>query len=236
MDFEKTPRTVAECHSGGCEDPILSQFFRIHPKNPQQRLLHQAVEIIRSGGTIVYPTDSCYALGCQIGDMAALKNVRAIRKLSENHVFTLVFPDLSQIAEYAVVENGSYRLMKNCTPGPFTFVLEATRKTPRRLLDPKRKAIGIRVPDNAIATMLLLELGEPLVSTSLILPGRDGPLADPEQIRALLEKHVDLVLSGGPTPNGVTTVVDLTAETPRVLRAGLGNSRVFGDSGSSDDG
>ncbi len=175
----------------------MSQFFRIHPVNPQTRLIHQAVEILRKGGVIVYPTDSAYALGCPIGDKKAIERIRAIRRLDQDHHFALVCRDLSELGLYARVTNSAYRLIKTATPGAYTFVLPATREVPRRLVDTKRKTIGLRVPDNEICRALLGEMGEPIMSTTLILPGDEYPLTDPLEIRDLMEHQVDLVIDGG---------------------------------------
>jgi tRNA threonylcarbamoyl adenosine modification protein (Sua5/YciO/YrdC/YwlC family) len=207
----------------------LSQFFQIHPDNPQARLVRHAVEIIRAGGVVVYPTDSAYALGCHIGDKSALDRIRRIRKLDDKHNFTLVCRDLSEIATYARVSNGVYRLLRHATPGPFTFILKATSELPRRLQNPKRKTVGLRVPDNAIAQALLQDLGEPLMSVSLILPGEDLPLIDPYEIRDLLQHQVDLVIDGGWCGLEPTTVVDLVDDTPLILRVGKGDPSIFED-------
>jgi tRNA threonylcarbamoyl adenosine modification protein (Sua5/YciO/YrdC/YwlC family) len=200
----------------------MSQFFSIHPTHPQRRLLVQSADIVRNGGVIVYPTDSTYALGCHIGDKAALDRIRAIRRLDKLHHFTLVCRDLSELSNYARVDNSSYRILKRYTPGPFTFLLHASREVPRRLVHPKRRTIGLRVPDNAIAQGLLEALGEPMMSTSLILPDATDPLSEPEDIRAALEHRVDLVIDGGGGGLTATTVVDLTEVPPVVTRAGLG--------------
>jgi len=205
----------------------MSQFFHIHPDNPQPRLITHAVEIIREGGVIVYPTDSGYALGCHLGDKQAVGRLRRIRELDERHHLTLVCSDLSQIATYARLDNSNYRLIKAHTPGPYTFILTATREVPRRLMHPKRKTIGLRIPDNRIAQALLRELGEPLMSTTLILPGEELPLTDPYEIRQLLEHEVDLVIDGGFCGFEPTTVVDLTGDTPRILRRGAGDPSPF---------
>ncbi len=205
----------------------MSQFFHIHPDNPQPRLITHAVEIIREGGVIVYPTDSGYALGCHLGDKQAVGRLRRIRKLDERHHLTLVCSDLSQIATYARLDNSNYRLIKAHTPGPYTFILAATREVPRRLMHPKRKTIGLRIPDNRIAQALLRELGEPLMSTTLILPGEELPLTDPYEIRQLLEHEVDLVIDGGFCGFEPTTVVDLTGDVPRILRRGAGDPSPF---------
>ena len=200
----------------------MSQFFEIHPDNPQGRLIHQAVEIIRQGGVIVYPTDSSYALGCQIDDKAALERLARIRQVSKRHDFTLLCRDLSEISTYAKVDNKSYRLMKSLTPGPYTFIFKATREVPKRLWNPKRKSIGIRVPDNAIVQALLAELNEPLMSSTLILPDEDRPLNDASAIREILEHHVDLVIDGGPCSVEPTTVLDLSEGDIQIRRQGLG--------------
>lgn len=200
----------------------MSQFFSIHPENPQARLVRQAVEIIRKGGIIVYPTDSAYALGCHIGDKKALDKIRQIRQLDKNHNFTLMCRDLSELSVYARVDNQTYRSLKAHTPGPYTFILEATAEVPRRLMHAKRKTIGLRVPENAIALALLEDLGEPIMSVTLIMPGDEYPLTDPYDIRDLLEHHVDLVVEGGYCGLEPTTVVDLTGEAPDVTRQGMG--------------
>lgn len=205
----------------------MSQFFQIHPDNPQARLVRQAADIVRGGGVIVYPTDSAYALGCHIGDKAALDRIRRIRKLDDRHNFTLVCRDLSEIATYARVDNVVYRLLKQYTPGPYTFILRATTEVPKRLMQSKRRTIGLRVPDNAITQALLGDLGEPLMSVSLIMPGEKLPLIDPYEIRELLEHEVDLVVDGGWCGMEATTVVDLADEKPMVLRAGKGDPAPF---------
>ncbi len=201
----------------------MSQFFQIHPDNPQQRLIDKAVEIINSGGVSVYPTDSGYALGCHLGDKAAMERIRNIRQVDAKHNFTLVCRDLSEIALYAKVENSVYRLIKNHTPGPYTFILKATKEVPRRLQNPKRKTIGLRVPDNRIAQALLETLGKPLMSSTLILPGDDMPLTDPYDIRDTLEHSLDLVIDGGYCGFEPTTVVEFTDDTPVVVRQGQGS-------------
>lgn len=204
----------------------MSQFFYIHPDNPQTRLIHQAVEIIKKSGVIVYPTDSGYALGCAIGEKAAMDRIVAIRQLPENHNFTLVCHDLSEISLYAMVSNQSYRLIKNNTPNPYTFILPATKELPRRLMT-KRKTIGIRVPDNAIALALLEALGEPILSCSLMLPHTEVTESDPDEIRDYLEKRVELIIHGGYLGQQPTTVVDLTDETPVIIREGAGDLTPF---------
>ncbi|MGA7802414.1 MAG: L-threonylcarbamoyladenylate synthase [Gammaproteobacteria bacterium] len=201
----------------------MSQYFQVHPENPQARLIRQAVQILRDGGVIVYPTDSCYALGCCVGDKSAMERIRRIRRLEAGHNFTLVCSDLSELAIYAKVDNTAYRLLKTLTPGPYTFILSATHEVPRRLQHPKRKTIGIRVPDHRIAQALLLELGEPIMSTTLVLPGRELPETDPVEIRERLERHVDLVIDGGNCGHQATTVVDLVDGVPEVVREGCGD-------------
>jgi tRNA threonylcarbamoyl adenosine modification protein (Sua5/YciO/YrdC/YwlC family) len=205
----------------------MSQYFQIHPVNPQLRLIHQAVEILRNEGVIVYPTDSSYALACHVGDKRGMERIRRIRKLDSRHNFTLVCRDLSEIATYARVDNGSYRLLKSLTPGPYTFVLRATHEVPRRLQNPKRKTIGIRVPDHPIAHALLTELGEPLMSSTLILPGRDMPETDAVAIRERLEHDVDLVIDGGNCGFEPTTVIDMSDSAPVLLRQGCGSIEGF---------
>jgi len=206
----------------------MSQYFSLHPVNPQLRLVRRAVEILRAGGVVVYPTDSCYALGCLVGDKEAMERIRRIRAAGKDHNFTLVCRDLSEIAVYAKVDNPTFRLLKAYTPGPYTFILPATREVPRRLQHPKRKTIGIRVPDHAVPHALLTELGEPLMSSTLMLPGDELPLTDPQEMRARLEHRVELVMDGGPCGFEPTTVVDLSGETPKLLRRGRGDATLFG--------
>ena len=205
----------------------MSQFYQIHPENPQARLIRNAVDIIHNGGVVVYPTDSAYALGCHIGDKTALDRIRRIRKLDDKHNFTLVCRDLSEIATYAKVNNTSYRLLRHTTPGAYTFILQATSEVPRRLMHPKRKTVGLRVPDNAIAAALLADLGEPLMSVTLIMPGDEFPLTDPYDIRETLEHEVDLVIDGGYCGMEPTTVVDLADDRSVILRAGRGDVTPF---------
>ena len=206
----------------------MSQFFYIHPENPQGRLINQAVEIIKDGGVIVYPTDSGYALGCLMHNKQGIDRIVNIRHLPENHNFTLVCSDLSELSHYAKVDNIAYRLLKNNTPGPYTFILTATKELPRRLMTSKRKTIGIRVPDNAIALALLKALGEPILSCSLMLPDEEiTTQSDPEEIRDLLEKQVDLIIHGGNLGQTPTTVVDLTEDAPEILREGSGSIKPF---------
>ncbi|QPB42604.1 L-threonylcarbamoyladenylate synthase [Rodentibacter haemolyticus] len=206
----------------------MSQFFYIHPENPQPRLIKQTVEILRKGGVIVYPTDSGYALGCMLGDKHAMDRIVAIRKLPEGHNFTLVCSDLSELSNYAKVSNIAYRLIKNNTPGRYTFILTATKELPRRLMTSKRKTIGLRVPDNQIALDLLKALGEPILSCSLMLPGEEYiTQSDPEEIRDRLERQVELIIHGGYLGQEPTTVVDLTEDTPVILREGSGSTEPF---------
>lgn len=205
----------------------MAQFFQIHPENPQRRLIVQAADIIRKGGLVVYPTDSAYALGCHIGDKEALERIRTLRKLDKDHNFTLMCRDLSELATYARVDNQVFRLLKNHTPGAYTFILEGTAEVPRRLMHPKRKTIGLRVPDNAIALALLEELGEPLMTSSLLLPGEEFPMTDPYDIRDTLEHFVELVIDGGYCGPEPTTVIDLTGEAPKLTRQGKGDFSPF---------
>lgn len=200
----------------------MSQHFEVHPENPQLRLIRQAVDIIRAGGVAVVPTDSTYAIACHLGDKSAVERIQRIRQLEKGHNFTLVCRDLSEIATYARVDNTAYRLLKAYTPGPYTFLLRATAEVPRRLQHPRRKSIGIRVPDNAILRALLVELGQPMMSSSLILPGMDLPETDAYEIRERLEQQVDVIIDGGYCGVEPTTVVDLTASAPTVIRHGRG--------------
>ncbi|MGL5238053.1 MAG: L-threonylcarbamoyladenylate synthase [Plesiomonas shigelloides] len=205
----------------------MSQFFYIHPDNPQARLINQAVALLREGAVVVYPTDSGYAMGCMLGDKHAMDRIVRIRQLDPEHNFTLVCRDLSEISLYAQVSNSAFRLIKNNTPGAYTFILKATKEVPRRLMTPKRKTIGLRVPDNNIAQALLEALGEPLMSTSLILPGNDFTESDPEEIRDHLEHQVDLIINGGYLGQQPTTVIDLTEDAPVIVREGVANSAPF---------
>ncbi|MDH5512077.1 MAG: L-threonylcarbamoyladenylate synthase [Gammaproteobacteria bacterium] len=205
----------------------MAQYFQIHPANPQPRLIKGAVDIVRAGGVIAYPTDSSYALGCHIGDKEAMERIRRIRRVDKDHNFTLVCRDLSEVAQYARVGNADYRLLRANTPGAFTFILPATREVPRRLQHPKRKTIGLRIPEHVIAQALLAELNEPLLSSTLILPGDDLPLSDPEEIRERLEHDVDLVIDGGYCGLDATTVVELENGIPKLLRQGKGDSSWF---------
>ena len=198
----------------------MAEYLEIHPKNPQTRLIKQAANIVRAGGVIAYPTDSCYALGCHVGDAEALERIRRIRQADKNHHFTLVCRDLSEIARYARVDTPVFRLLKAHTPGPFTFLLPATRETPKRLQHPKRRTIGIRVPEHPVPHLLLAELGEPLMSSTLLLPGDETPLTDADQIRDRLDGVLDAILDGGHCGIEPTTVVDLAVSPPVILRQG----------------
>ena len=202
----------------------MAQFFEIHSQNPQKRLIQQAVKIIDEGGLIAYPTDSSYALGCHIGDKAAMERIQRLRKLDNKHHFTLVCSDLSVIGTYAKVDNSAYRLMKTLTPGPYTFLLKATSEVPRRLMNPKKKTIGVRVPDNAITHALLSELGQPIMSSTLIEADTQTVLDDAEYIRERYEHELDLVIDGGPCGIEPTTVINLIDGTPEVLRYGKGEA------------
>ena len=206
----------------------MSQFFQIHPDNPQLRLIKQAAQIIHGGGVVALPTDSSYALVCHLDDKAAVEKLRRIRGIDEKHHLTLLCRDLSEIAEYARVDNKQFRLLKATTPGPFTVILEATRAVPRRLSHPSRKTIGLRVPEHAIASALLEELGQPLISTTLILPDDGEVLNDAETIRERLERQLDLIIDGGACSLEPTTVIDLTGAEPVLLRHGRGNPALFG--------
>lgn len=205
----------------------MSQFFQIHPDNPQARLIRQAVEIVNRGGVIIYPTDSSYALGCHIGDKAAMDRIREIRRLNDRHNFTLVGRDLSELSAYTKMDNQAHRWIKNLTPGPYTFILAATKQVPKRLMHAKRKTIGIRIPDNAIVRALCDELGEPLMSTTLILPGEEMPMMDPYEMRDTLGHAVDLIIDGGYCGYEPTSVIALDGEDPVVVRSGLGDVSLF---------
>jgi tRNA threonylcarbamoyl adenosine modification protein (Sua5/YciO/YrdC/YwlC family) len=206
----------------------MTQFFQIHPENPQLRLLRQAAQIIESGGIVALPTDACYALVARLDDKTAVERLRRIRGIDEKHHLTLLCRDLSEIALYSRVDNARYRLLKSATPGAYTFILEATKEVPRRLSHPSRKTIGLRVPDNAIAQALLEELGQPLLGTTLILPGEEHPLSDAEAIRDGLAKQIDLVIDGGACRLEPTTIIDLTGPEPELIRQGLGDAALFG--------
>jgi len=200
----------------------MAQFFAIHPENPQLRLIHRAIEIIRQGGVIAYPTDSSYAIACHIGDKQAMDKIRSIRQLDDKHDFTIVCKDLAQVSNFTKIGNDAYRLIKALTPGPFTFLLDATREVPRRLQHPKKKTIGIRIPDNTVALLLVKELEEPLLSTSLILPGSNDALVDPYVIRDRLEHQLDLVIDAGIVEFEQTTIIEFSGNGPKILRQGKG--------------
>ncbi|WP_455222320.1 L-threonylcarbamoyladenylate synthase [Kaarinaea lacus] len=206
---------------------MTANLFSIHPDNPQQRLINQVVDVLRDGGVIVYPTDSAYALGCHIGDKNAMERIRRIRNLDSKHDFTLVCRDLSEISLYAKVGKSHYRLMKSLTPGPYTFILKATREVPRRLQNPKRRTIGLRVPDHPIASLILETLQEPVMSSTLILPGDELPMVDPEDMFDRLKHQVDLIIDGGFCGIEPTTVVDLVEDEPVVIRQGKGDISQF---------
>ena len=205
----------------------MTQILQIHPVDPQPRLIAQVVDSLSSGGVIVYPTDCAYALGCQLGDKKAMEKIKRIRQLDDKHNFTLVCRDLSEISTYAKVGNTEYRLIKAHTPGAYTFILNATSEVPRRLLHPKRRTIGIRIPDNKIALSITESLNEPIMSTSLILPGDDMPLTDPYDIRDAIGHEVDLIIDGGYCGMEATTVVSLTDEVPDIIRMGSGDASVL---------
>lgn len=205
----------------------MSQFFQVHPDNPQARLIRQTVEIVRDGGVIVYPTDSSYAIGCQIGDKSAMDRIRQVRRLDEDHNFTLVGRSLSELSAYTKLDNQAHRLIKSLTPGPYTFILKATKQVPKRLMHAKRKTIGIRIPDNRVALALLEELGEPVLSSTLILPGEEMPMMDPYEMRQLIGHAVDLIIDGGYCGFEPTSVIALHDAEPQVLRVGKGDVALF---------
>ena len=200
----------------------MAQYFEIHPKNPQQRLIHRAVDIIRKGGVIAYPTDSSYAIACRIGDKQAMDKIRRIRQLDDKHNFTLVCKDLTQVSNFTKISNDAYRLIKTLTPGPFTFVLNATREVPRRLQHPKRKTIGIRIPDHPVVQILVEELGEPLLSSTAMLPGDDEAITDPYEIRNRLEHELELVIDAGIVEYAPTTIIVFSNNGPEIVRQGKG--------------
>lgn len=206
----------------------MAQFFSIHTNTPHLRLIKQAVAIVRGGGIIVYPTDSCYALGCHLGDKDAMSRIRTIRQVDDHHHFTLVCRNLAEISTYAKVDNSQYRLLKATTPGSYTFILQATREVPRRMQHPKRSTIGLRIPDHPVVLALLEELDEPLLSSTLILPGDEFPLNDAEEIRARLEHQVELIMDAGSCGIDMTTVIDLTTDVPELIRMGKGRLEPFG--------
>jgi len=200
----------------------MNQLIQIHPETPQPRLINEAVEIFRQGGVVIYPTDSCYAFGCRIGEKKAVERIRRIRRLDDKHNFTLMCRDLSEMSEYAMIDNIAYRFIKSITPGPYTFVLPAMKIVPKRLLHPKRKTIGVRMPDNPIALALLAELGEPILSSTMILPEDEYPMIDPYEMRDVVGNQVDLIIDGGYCGLEPTTVIELLDEGPKVVRPGKG--------------
>ncbi len=206
----------------------MTVYLQIHPDDPQSRHLVRAAEIVREGGVIAFPTDSCYALGCHLGDKDAVDRVRAIREVDERHHLTLMCRDLSEIAQYARVDNAQYRLLKATTPGSYTFILEGTKELPRRVLHPKRKTIGLRVPEHRVALALLAELGEPLLTATLSLPGDEAPLTEGWEIQDRLDGRLELILDGGHCGTEPTTVIDLTGGVPELVRAGRGSLDPFG--------
>lgn len=232
MDFaiavRKTGRLTYTARPGDCNPLLLtmtmSKTLEIHPENPNPRLIAQVVQALRNGAVVVYPTDSSYALGCHLGDKTALERIRRLRDLSDKHNFTLMCSDLSALATYAQVNNSAFRTLKTLTPGPFTFILKATAEVPKRLMHPKRRTIGLRVPDNAIAQAILAAMGEPLMTTSLILPDQFEPLSDPYQMEQLLGKDVDFIVDGGSCGLRPTTMLDLTEGVPQLLRDGIGDA------------
>lgn len=205
----------------------MAQFFQIHPENPQNRLIYQAVEIVRKGGVIIYPTDSCYALGCHIGDKAAMDRMREIRRLDDKHNFTLVGRDLSELSSYTKMSNQAHRWIRNLTPGPYTFILPATKQVPKRLMHAKRKTIGIRIPDNVIALALCEALGEPLMSCTLILPGDEMPMMDPYDMKDTLSHQTDLIIDGGYCGYEPTSMIAFEEDEPEVIRQGKGDVSLF---------
>ena len=205
----------------------MNQILAIHPVNPQQRLIRQVADVVRKGGVIVYPTDSSYALGCRIGEKEPLERIRRLRQLDDKHNFTLVCSELAQIGAYAQLDNGTFRLLRSHTPGPYTFIVNATREVPRIMMHPKRRTLGVRLPETPIARALVAELGEPLMSVTLQLPGDDSPLNDPEAISQRIGKLIDLIVDDGPGGLEPSTVVDLTGEQPQIVRAGCGDPRPF---------
>ncbi len=207
----------------------MSQFFQVHPDNPQARLIRQAVEIVRDGGVIIYPTDSSYAIGCQIGDKAAMDRIRQVRRLDADHNFTLIGRSLSELSAYTKLDNQAHRLIKTLTPGPYTFILAATKQVPKRLMHAKRKTIGVRIPDNRVALALLEELNEPLLSSTLILPGDEIPMTDPYEMNQILGHAVDAIIDGGYCGFEPTSVIDLYEDAPRVRRVGKGDVSLLTD-------
>ena len=206
----------------------MARYLSIHPEAPQPRLLAQVAEILGAGGVAAIPTDSCYSLCCKLGDKEAVERIRHIRNVDDRHHLTLMCRDLSEIAQFARVDNAQYRLLKAATPGSYTFILEGTKELPRRVLHPKRKTIGLRVPDHPVVAALLAELGEPMLSSTLLLPDEETPLTDAEEIRERLEKDVDLIIEGGACRGEATTIIDLTSGTPELIREGRGSLAPFG--------
>lgn len=205
----------------------MAQYFTIHPENPQQRLINQVVDIVHKGGVIAYPTDSVYALACHIGDKQAVDRIRSIRQLNKDHNFTLICRDLSELATFARVDNIVFRTLKAATPGPYTFILKASAEVPKRLVHPKRKTIGIRVPDSPIVKALLDTLHEPIMSVTMIMPGQTYPLTDPYEINQLIGSQIDAVVDGGSCGLEPTTVVDMTSDEIHILREGAGDSSII---------
>lgn len=205
----------------------MTQILQIHPQDPQSRLIHEIITILQNDGVIIYPTDSAYALGCKIGSKTGIAKIRNIRLLDKNHNFTLVCRDLSAIAQYAMVNNAVFRLLKASTPGPYTFILDATKEVPKMLQHPKKKTIGIRVPDNVIVQAILAELGEPLMSVTLILPDSEMPVSSLDDLYEKIDSRIDLVIDGGSCGNQPTTVIDFTEGAPKILREGKGNIDIF---------
>jgi tRNA threonylcarbamoyl adenosine modification protein (Sua5/YciO/YrdC/YwlC family) len=206
----------------------MSQHFHLHPDNPQPRLIRETVKLLKSGGVMVYPTDSCYAIGCMIGNKDGMERIRALRGVDDKHLFTLICRDLSEIARFALVDNKQYRMLKAATPGGYTFILEATKEVPRRLQHPKRSTIGLRVPEHVVVASLLAELDEPILSMTLQLPGDEYPLNDPEDILERIGNRIDIMLDSGFCGIESTTVVDLTGDTPELVRRGSGDVRLLG--------
>lgn len=205
----------------------MSRLLQIHPDNPQERLINQAIEVINQGGVIAYPTDSAYALGCALGEKRALERIKRIRQLDDKHNFTLICADLSELSTYAKVNNQVFRLLKTATPGPYTFILNATNEVPRLMLHPKRRTLGLRVPNHTLTLSLLQQLNAPLMSVTLIMPDADLPLSDPEEVFEQLGKQVDLVIDGGACTINPTSVIDLCSGTPEILREGKGDLSLF---------
>jgi tRNA threonylcarbamoyl adenosine modification protein (Sua5/YciO/YrdC/YwlC family) len=205
----------------------MARYFDVHPQNPQRRTIGQAVDLIKDGGLVAYPTDSCYALGCQLGNKDGLDRIRAIRNLDDKHHFTLVCRDFSQLGQFVQIDNNIFRKIKSATPGSYTFILPATREVPRRLLHPKKRTVGARIPDHPVVQALLAELGEPLVSSTLLLPGSEEPMTDGWQIKEELDNQIDAVIDSGECGPEPTTVIDFRSSTPEVVRRGAGDPALF---------